>query len=79
MRFTPSFNRTNVELKLLGVLEVNESTFSFNRTNVELKHFFESSGNKRNFSFNRTNVELKHQGSVGRLWEHRLLIVPMWN
>ena len=55
-----TFNRTNLELKLMITFKELFNIFTFNRTNLELKpSSFSRARSLYDVTFNRTNLELK--------------------
>ena len=61
---SPSFNRTNLELKLHRNSRGEIYLETFNRTNLELKHRPPSDRTLLPPSFNRTNLELKPENNT---------------
>ena len=54
-----SSNRTNLELKQIGTILVDQEGWTSNRTNLELKHNYGASNWVAGHPSNRTNLELK--------------------
>ena len=77
--FKTPFNRTYLELKLMGKMEAGSTAKAFNRTYLELKPCRLSGSAFARYSFNRTYLELKPPLPRQLIFPRWLLIAPIWN
>ena len=76
---SPAFNRTILELKLVGDSLMANAIGAFNRTILELKLAKHTIILANDDTFNRTILELKHCSPQMAKTHRMLLIEPFWN